>query len=84
MLSLIVAHDLKFGIGKNNQLPWNLTKELNNFKNITISKKYKNVTSMTFRNSSWFFTITPNNIFNWFIQILEPIANEGKAKETSG
>ena len=35
MLSLIVAHDSKFGIGKKNSLPWNLRKELQYFKKIT-------------------------------------------------
>ena len=36
MLSLIVAHDTKFGIGKQNLLPWRLTKEMINFKTITL------------------------------------------------
>lgn len=36
MLSLIVAHDTKYGIGKKNQLPWKLRKEMIHFKNITL------------------------------------------------
>ena len=35
MLSLIVAHDNKYGIGKNNQLPWKLSQELQYFKHLT-------------------------------------------------
>ena len=28
MLSLVVAHDTKYGIGKSNSLPWKLKKKL--------------------------------------------------------
>ena len=35
MLSLIVAHDLNFGIGKNNLLPWKLEKDLQFFSKMT-------------------------------------------------
>lgn len=35
MLSLILAHDTKFGIGKSNSLPWKLKKEIRYFKSIT-------------------------------------------------
>ena len=35
MLSLIVAYDENLGIGKNNDLPWILKKDMNYFKNIT-------------------------------------------------
>ena len=42
MLSLIVAHDTKFGIGKNNNLPWRLTHEIQNFKKITTGSRINN------------------------------------------
>ena len=35
MLSLVVAHDTKFGIGKANSLPWKLKKEIRYFKWLT-------------------------------------------------
>lgn len=34
-LNLIVAHDLKFGIGKDNKLPWHISRDLKRFKEIT-------------------------------------------------
>ena len=39
MLSLIVAHDTNFGIGKKNELPWNLRRDLINFRKITTNTK---------------------------------------------
>ena len=36
--SLIVAFDNKCGIGKNNQLPWDLKNEMKHFTNITKTK----------------------------------------------
>ena len=48
MLSLIVAHDTKFGIGKNNNLPWRLTHEIQNFKKITTGSKINNKIKMLF------------------------------------
>ena len=38
MISLIVAYDNNYGIGRNNKLPWKLPKDLKNFKQITKSK----------------------------------------------
>lgn len=38
MISLIVAHDEKLGIGIDNELPWRLPKELDHFKFLTIGK----------------------------------------------
>lgn len=34
-ISIIVAHDDKLGIGKNNQLPWHISADLKKFKNLT-------------------------------------------------
>ena len=34
-LKLIVAKDVKHGIGRDNDMPWNLPKELSYFKKIT-------------------------------------------------
>jgi dihydrofolate reductase len=36
-ISIIVAHDDKRGIGKNNQLPWHLSKDLKHFKDLTLN-----------------------------------------------
>ncbi|NDT85596.1 dihydrofolate reductase, partial [Francisella tularensis subsp. holarctica] len=35
MISLIVAYDKNFGIGKENTLAWKLSEDLKNFKKIT-------------------------------------------------
>ncbi|MDE4953441.1 dihydrofolate reductase, partial [Francisella tularensis subsp. holarctica] len=35
MISLIVAYDKNFGLGKENTLAWKLSEDLKNFKNIT-------------------------------------------------
>ena len=43
MLSLIVAHDSKYGIGKNNKLPWKLSKELKYFKYITTKPPHRHL-----------------------------------------
>lgn len=45
MISLIVAATTEYGIGKDNNLPWDIQEELNNFKRITsnvIDKSKKN------------------------------------------
>jgi dihydrofolate reductase len=45
MISLIVAATTEYGIGKDNNLPWDIPEELNNFKRITsnvIDKSKKN------------------------------------------
>lgn len=36
-ISIIVAHDDKQGIGKNGQLPWHLSKDLQHFKALTLN-----------------------------------------------
>lgn len=44
--SLIVAHDLNRGIGKNNELPWKLKGEMRFFRTITTNPKYTNCVVM--------------------------------------
>lgn len=48
IVSVVYARDINFGIGKNNELPWDIKEDLKNFKNITssFSKKYINVCVM--------------------------------------
>jgi dihydrofolate reductase len=36
-ISIIAAHDDKKGIGKNNQLPWHLSKDFKHFKKLTLN-----------------------------------------------
>lgn len=36
MISIIVAHDDKLGIGAQNRLPWHLKKDFQHFKNLTL------------------------------------------------
>jgi dihydrofolate reductase/thymidylate synthase len=51
MLSLIVAHDNKYGIGKNNNLPWKLSQELNYFKYITTKSPNRSLPHVNFMNA---------------------------------
>lgn len=55
MLSLIVAHDSEFGIGKKNSIPWRLRKDLAYFKNITIGKTYdsKKINAVIMGRKTW-------------------------------
>ena len=46
MISLIVAFDEKFGIGKNNDLPWKLKKDMDYFKMITTTTNSQNKSKM--------------------------------------
>tara|TARA_B100000767_G_scaffold262349_1_gene274915 strand:+ start:1128 stop:2561 length:1434 start_codon:yes stop_codon:yes gene_type:complete len=45
-IKVIVAVDSKYGIGKNNSIPWNIPSDLKYFKEITTSSKKKNVLIM--------------------------------------
>ena len=40
-IKVIVAVDSKYGIGKNNSIPWNIPSDLKYFKEITSSSKKK-------------------------------------------
>lgn len=45
-INIIVACDDKYGIGKNNSIPWHLPPDLKHFKNLTTSGKLQNVVIM--------------------------------------
>jgi dihydrofolate reductase len=38
MVTLILAHDINHGIGKNGKLPWKIKEDLNHFKEVTMGR----------------------------------------------
>ena len=52
-INLIVCTDSKFGIGKNNTLPWHYSKDLEFFKNSTISNNSKKINIVIMGNNTY-------------------------------
>jgi thymidylate synthase/dihydrofolate reductase len=52
-INLIVCADKNFGIGKNNTLPWNYSKDLEFFKNSTISNNSKKINIVIMGNNTY-------------------------------
>ncbi len=83
MLSLIVAHDNKLGIGKNQELPWHLPGEMSHFKSTTLKVPETNqINAVIMGRKTWESIPTKYRPLNGRINIVLT-SNENYFKDTN-